>query len=139
MQNKSFVLGRRHRLLHVRSCDMIRKRTGSIPSHFLTFSLFRTFTSGKVDPTVTATGRKKGITSTSSRSAQEELQEKRILEHSRLFIRAARFRITMIELGPTEEVIREMDKLANEDHAHHATLEEISVYRNNWWIEFCWF
>ena len=40
----------------------------------------------------------------------------------------------MIELGRTEEVIREMDKLANEDHTHHATAEEISVYRNNWWI-----
>ena len=32
------------------------------------------------------------------------------------FIRDARFRKTMIELGRTEEVIREMDKLANEDH-----------------------
>ena len=50
------------------------------------------------------------------------------------FIRDARFRKTMIELGRTEEVIREMDKLANEDHTHHATEEEISVYRNNWWI-----
>ena len=40
----------------------------------------------------------------------------------------------MIELGRTEEVIREMDKLTNEDHTHHATEEEISVYRNNWWI-----
>ena len=39
----------------------------------------------------------------------------------------------MIELGRTEEVIREMDKLANEDRTHHATEEEISVYRNNWW------
>ena len=37
----------------------------------------------------------------------------------------------MIELGRTEEVIREMDNLANEDHTHHATEEEISVYRNN--------
>ena len=50
------------------------------------------------------------------------------------FIRDARFRKTMIELGRTEEVIRETDKLANEDHTHHATAEEISVYRNNWWI-----
>ena len=41
---------------------------------------------------------------------------------------------TMMELGRTEEVIREMDKLANEDHTHHATEEEICVYRNNWWI-----
>ena len=39
----------------------------------------------------------------------------------------------MLELGRTEEVIREMDKLANEEHTHHAA-EEISVYRNNWWI-----
>ena len=50
------------------------------------------------------------------------------------FIRDARFRKTMIELGRTDEVIREMDKLANEDHTHHATEEEISMYRNNWWI-----
>ena len=33
----------------------------------------------------------------------------------------------MIELGRTEEVCREVDKLANEDHTHHATAEEISV------------
>ena len=39
----------------------------------------------------------------------------------------------MIELGRTE-ACREMDKLANEDHTHHAIAEEISVYRNNWWI-----
>ena len=40
----------------------------------------------------------------------------------------------MIEMGRTEEVIREMDKLANEDHTHHATEEEINVCRSNWWI-----
>ena len=40
----------------------------------------------------------------------------------------------MIELGRTEEVIREMDKLANEDHTHLATEEEINVYRSKWWI-----
>ena len=50
------------------------------------------------------------------------------------FIRDAGFRKTMIELGRNEEMCREMDKLANEDHTHHATEEEISVYRNNWWI-----
>ena len=49
------------------------------------------------------------------------------------FIRDARFRKTMIELR-TEEVIRGMEKLANEDHTHHATAEEINVYRNNWWM-----
>ena len=45
----------------------------------------------------------------------------------------------MIELGRTEEVCREMDKLANEHHTHHTTAEEISVYRNNYPFEFCWF
>ena len=49
------------------------------------------------------------------------------------FIRDARFRKTMIELGRTEEVIREMHKLAKEDHTHHAT-EELNVFRSNWWI-----
>ena len=43
---------------------------------------------------------------------------------------------TMLELGRTEEVIREMDKLANEDHTHIATeeKEELNVFRSNWWI-----
>ena len=57
------------------------------------------------------------------------------------FIRDERFRKNMIELGRSEEICREMDKLANEDHTHHITPDEIRVYRNNWWMrfEFCWF
>ena len=50
------------------------------------------------------------------------------------FIRDTWFRKTMIELGRSEEVILEMDRLANEDHTHIATEEEIDVYRGNWWI-----
>ena len=50
------------------------------------------------------------------------------------FIRDARFRKTMIELGRTEEVIQEMDKLGNEDYTHIATEEELNVFRSNWWI-----
>ena len=50
------------------------------------------------------------------------------------FICDERFRKSMIEMGRTEEVIREMDKLANEDHTHIATEEELNVYRSNWWI-----
>ena len=37
-------------------------------------------------------------------------------------------------MGRNEEAIREMDRLANEDHTHIATEEELDVYRNNWWI-----
>ena len=50
------------------------------------------------------------------------------------FIRDTSFRKTMIELGRSEEVILEMDRLASEDHSHIATEEEIDVYRGNWWI-----
>ena len=50
------------------------------------------------------------------------------------FIRETWFRKTMIELGRSEEVILEMDRLASEDHSHIPTKEEIDVYRGIWWI-----
>ena len=53
------------------------------------------------------------------------MQEKSI--HDR-FIRDARFRKTMIELGRTEEVIREKVILANEDHTHTMLQKKNSVY-----------
>ena len=65
---------------------------------------------------------------------QKKCKKREFLSIHDRFIRDARFRKTMIELGRTEEVIREMDKLANEDHTHHATEEELIVYCSNWWI-----
>ena len=50
------------------------------------------------------------------------------------FIRDEKFRKNMFDIGRTEEICREMDKLADEDYTHHITPEEIRVYRNNWWI-----
>ena len=50
------------------------------------------------------------------------------------FIRDEKFRKNMFDVGRSEELCREMDKLANEDLTHHITAEEISVYENNWWI-----
>ena len=44
------------------------------------------------------------------------------------------FRKAMIEIGRTEQMIVEMDKLANEDHSYKASREEIEFYRGNWWI-----
>ena len=41
---------------------------------------------------------------------------------------------TILELGRIEEVIREMDNLAIEDHTHIATEEELNVCSGNWWI-----
>ena len=40
----------------------------------------------------------------------------------------------MIEVGRSEQMIKEMDKLASEDHIYKANKEEIEFYRGNWWI-----
>ena len=50
------------------------------------------------------------------------------------FIRDKTFRKAMIEVGRSEQMIIEMDKLANEDHTYKASKEEIEFYRGNWWI-----
>ena len=39
----------------------------------------------------------------------------------------------MIEVGRSEQMIIEMDKLASEDHTYKASKEEIEFYRGNWW------
>ena len=49
-------------------------------------------------------------------------------------IRDEKFRKKMFDTGRTEEMCRKMDELANEDHTHHLTPEEIRGYRANWWI-----
>ena len=40
----------------------------------------------------------------------------------------------MIEVGRSEQMIKEMDKFASEDHTYNASKEEIEFYRGNWWI-----
>ena len=50
------------------------------------------------------------------------------------FIRDEKFRKNMFDTSPTEEICRKMDELANEDHTHHLTPEEIRDHRVNWWI-----
>ena len=40
----------------------------------------------------------------------------------------------MLDTGRTEEMCRQMDDQADEDHTHHLTPEEIQDYRVNWWI-----
>ena len=50
------------------------------------------------------------------------------------YIRDKTFRKAMIDIGRTEQMIVEMDKLANEDHSYKASKEEIEFYRGNWWI-----
>ena len=63
---------------------------------------------------------------------QKRCREKKYDNIHDRFIRDKFFRKTMIELGRSEEIILEMDRLASEDHSHIAT-KEIDVYRGNWW------
>ena len=50
------------------------------------------------------------------------------------FVRDEQFRSRMIEIGRTEDLCRQMDGLADEDHTHHLTPQEIDNYKSNWWI-----
>ena len=67
-------------------------------------------------------------------SLKKKCKKKNFLGIHDRFIRDEKFRKNMFDVGRTEELCREMDDLANEDHTHHITPEEISVYRNNWWL-----
>ena len=116
------------------SYEMIRQRTRSTSSPFLISFRFTTTTLGKVDPTVTATGRRWSRIPHFKSQLQKKCKKRGYLNIHDRFIRDTWFRKTMLELGRTEEVIREMDKLANEDHTYIATEEELNVYRGNWWI-----
>ena len=80
-------------------------------------------------------GKKEGCTEfTTAKQLQKRCRKKQYENIHDRFIRDTWFRKTMIELGRSEEVILEMDRLANEDHSHIATEEEIDVCRGNWWI-----
>ena len=50
------------------------------------------------------------------------------------FVRDEQFRSRMIEIGRTEDLCRQMDDLADENHTHHLTPEEFYNYKSNWWI-----
>ena len=53
--------------------------------------------------------------------------------HDRFF-RDEKFSRNMIEIGRTEDLCRQMDDLADEDHTHHLTPQEVDNYKSNWWI-----
>ena len=50
------------------------------------------------------------------------------------FIRDPEFRIRMIENHGDEELCRRWDALADEDHTHHLTTQEYSLYKSKWWL-----
>ena len=40
----------------------------------------------------------------------------------------------MIEIGRNEDLCRQMDALADEDHTHHLTTQEYFYFNSNWWL-----
>ena len=50
------------------------------------------------------------------------------------FIRDQEFGNRMIENHRDEEPRRRWDALAEEDHTHHLTSQEYSLYKSNWWL-----
>ena len=46
------------------------------------------------------------------------------------------FRNRMIENHRDEELCRRWDALADEDHTHHLTTQEYSLYKSNWWLHY---
>ena len=67
-------------------------------------------------------------------SLKKKCKKKNFLGIHDRFIRDEKFRKNMFDTGRTEEICRQMDDLADEDHTHHLTPEEIRDYRVNWWI-----
>ena len=119
----------------VTSYKMIRQRTRSTSSPFLISSLSRTIKIRKGRPHGHRYGKKEGDQEYhTANQLQKKCKKRQFLSIHDRFIRDTWFRKTMLELDRTEEVIREMDKLANEDHTHIATEEELNVFRSNWWI-----
>ena len=114
----------------VTSYKMIRQRTRSTSSLFLTSFRFPTATSGKVDPRSPIREEARGSRVLHRESAQKEMQKREFLSIHDRFIRDARFRKTMIELGRTEEACREMDKLVNEDHTAMTKFGHDQVWPN---------
>ena len=50
------------------------------------------------------------------------------------FIRYETFRNRMIDNGRDEDVFRQWDAFADENHTHHLTPQEYYHYKSNWWL-----
>ena len=132
----SIILGRRHRLLHVRA--LLAKWNGGEQEicsvHHGSPLDSELLHQERATPRPPLREEARGLRVLRRELAQEEMQGEEFLGYPRPVIRDEKFRKNMFDVCRSEELCREMDKLANEDHTHHITAEEICVYRNNWWL-----
>ena len=132
----SIILGRRHRLLHVRALLAKRNRGEQeiCPVHHGS-PLDSYYYIKKGRPHGHRYGKKPGDREYYiANSLKKKCKKKFYLGIHDRFIRDEKFRKNMFDTGRTEEMCRKMDELADEDHTHHLTPEEIRDYRVNWWI-----
>ena len=131
------ILGRRHRLLHVRA--LLAQRNGGeqeiCPVHHGSPLDSQLLHKERATPRDTVTGRSQGITSTTSRIRSRRNARRRTSWVSTTGSSAMRSsaRICLTSIAMKKYVVR-WTNWANEDHTHHITPDEIRVYRNNWWI-----
>ena len=133
----SIILGRWHRLLHVRA--LLAKRNGGeqeiCPVHHGSPLDSQLLHKERATPRAPLREEAMGSRVLHREFAQEEMQEKVLLGYPRpVHPRREVPQEHVFVIGRNEEICREMDKLADEDHTHHITPEEIRVYKNIWWI-----
>ena len=116
------------------SCATERRRTRNLSSTPWISSRFRITTKERATPRAPLREEARDYEYFVANSLKKKCKKKNFLGIHDRFIRDDKFRKNMFDVGRSEELCREMDKLANEDHTHHITAEEISVYRNNWWL-----
>ena len=126
------IPGHRHRLLHVRTLLAKRKRGESEihPVHDGPLSIPDNYIK-RGRPHGHRCGEKPGdkeyyIAHQLKKKCKKYFQG----IHDR-FVRDDKFRRNMIEIGRTEDLCRQMDDLADEDHTHHLTPHEIDNYKSN--------
>ena len=116
------------------SWQKIRPRIEGISQPSSTLSPYRISTSERTAHTVTGMENHKDVKMTLRRINLQRNAVKRSTTASTTDTSATTFRKAMIEVGRSEKIIKEMDKLASEDHTYKASKEEIEFYRGNWWI-----
>ena len=129
------ILGRRHRLLHVRALLAKRNRGEQEihPVHHGSPLESQLLHKERATPRAPLREEAMGSRVLHREFAQEEMQEKVLLGYPRpVHPRREVPQEHVFVIGRNEEMCRKMDELANEDHTHHLTPEEIRGYRANW-------
>ena len=127
VQSLLIILGRRNRLLHVRALLAKRNRGEQeiCPVHHGSPLDSQLLHQERATPRAPLREETRDHEYFIANSLKKKCKKKNFLEIHDRFIRDERFRKNIFDIGRTEQICCEMDELANEDHTHHLTPEEI--------------